>query len=984
MPKGAPEPPPLQAQAQQRKASKPYGQPGRVQFSACGSCRHRRCVPPAQRRLQAPNPRRSVKCDLKDKQAMYPDVDPSQLSCSNCLEREVNCVDEYAESKVVKQLRKGRRLQEAKARYGERKAPVVLPDPQALHVHQAAAIPPLHPTFFSSRFFARFQIQRPVLHPEEFAKRYCDWLTAQDAGLGPAGELIAKVLAAWAASYGVDEAGNAEPHLGIQSVYQRKERTNAMVREILHLIDVHAILRKPSWDGVRVLLLIMPLTEDVQDQLERLTMYEAAVSQVYTLCRIADVHSVRSGQGQVTDNFVRARIFWYAHVHEGITTGLKGGRLILQQEDIDAFGKDVPGLGNNRALVDAAGASDQFAYRFATVPVRIAAACRKIHTALTGPRARGQIEVDRQKLEDAWEALDTSYEELDELLRTIPPDNTRYKAEDISRFVHGWKASGGTLNRFAFTRPLQQIFIYECQSRVWTGLKEKVQDLSEHSTSYIEEVDGDGDARETQYATMLRRTRNLAEIAYSKCSNLAREVTALVRQYLGTTFFEYDAALVRDGSFFAAYLLADEPGCDEDVQHCLRAMDEMRWAFCKSDQYRIDLEMKLQARTMRERNRAAAAHGPSPLSDGETYCNSQWSAVVEGVRATPANASMSPSSSHGDRSMGSGGSRSLHSQSPSGMPLVAVQPQASFAPVPQGAPPPQPNFVSAPPPATIMPSQIHRQPVPPAPEQLPLPAAGHYLAHTAPTPIAVQPVIAGRAAAFLPSPLPSPSRAQHAQHAGIPHASMPSSAPATNADPAQQIYYLQQQQRNLAAAQQQTAVLFQQYRQQQMQQQQPPAPPQAYVQAPSGASSQPLARPSPPLRHAHQQLQPQAGLMPQSASVGSLPEVYRQQAPQEFERLQPVYAAYQPQVGEYAGDYYYSTSALEQQPRQAAPAPPLESQYPPAVDGMPAYVPVDTQNPATAANAFDYVASYQDFAYPPEQYAQQQVPYQHPPYSTQQ
>ena len=58
-------------------------------------------------------------------------------------------------------------------------------------------------------------------------------------------------------------------------------------------------------------------------------MYEAAVGQVYMLCRIADVHSVRSGQGQVTDSFVRARIFWYAHVHEGITTGLKGGRLIL-------------------------------------------------------------------------------------------------------------------------------------------------------------------------------------------------------------------------------------------------------------------------------------------------------------------------------------------------------------------------------------------------------------------------------------------------------------------------------------------------------------------------------------------------------------------------------------------------------------------------------------------------------------------------------
>lgn len=62
-------------------------------------------------------------------------------------------------------------------------------------------------------------------------------------------------------------------------------------------------------------------------------MYEAAVAQVYTLCRIADVHTIRSGQGEATNHYVRARIFWYAHVHEGITTGLKGGRLILCASD---------------------------------------------------------------------------------------------------------------------------------------------------------------------------------------------------------------------------------------------------------------------------------------------------------------------------------------------------------------------------------------------------------------------------------------------------------------------------------------------------------------------------------------------------------------------------------------------------------------------------------------------------------------------------
>ena len=58
-------------------------------------------------------------------------------------------------------------------------------------------------------------------------------------------------------------------------------------------------------------------------------MYESTVNQVYTLCSLASVSSVNSGQGEAIDALVRARIFWYAHVHEGITTGLRGGRMLL-------------------------------------------------------------------------------------------------------------------------------------------------------------------------------------------------------------------------------------------------------------------------------------------------------------------------------------------------------------------------------------------------------------------------------------------------------------------------------------------------------------------------------------------------------------------------------------------------------------------------------------------------------------------------------
>ena len=57
--------------------------------------------------------------------------------------------------------------------------------------------------------------------------------------------------------------------------------------------------------------------------------YEATLSQVYSLCNIENPPSVNSGLGLYCDVLTCARIFWYAYVHEGITTGLDGGRLLL-------------------------------------------------------------------------------------------------------------------------------------------------------------------------------------------------------------------------------------------------------------------------------------------------------------------------------------------------------------------------------------------------------------------------------------------------------------------------------------------------------------------------------------------------------------------------------------------------------------------------------------------------------------------------------
>ena len=68
-------------------------------------------------------------------------------------------------------------------------------------------------------------------------------------------------LAVWATSFGVNELGEPEPHTGHPAIRLRKDRTNEMVQDLLRLIDVYGVLRKPTWDGVRVLLLVIPLTE---------------------------------------------------------------------------------------------------------------------------------------------------------------------------------------------------------------------------------------------------------------------------------------------------------------------------------------------------------------------------------------------------------------------------------------------------------------------------------------------------------------------------------------------------------------------------------------------------------------------------------------------------------------------------------------------------------------------------------------------------
>lgn len=99
--------------------------------------------------------------------------------------------------------------------------------------------------------------------------------------MGAEGCILCYILYAWALSYGVDESGQLDVpeggavpievyemrHVGKSEMrreadrQRRKSKMLGVLDVILKRIDELAIMRKPTWDGVRCLLLVLPLTE---------------------------------------------------------------------------------------------------------------------------------------------------------------------------------------------------------------------------------------------------------------------------------------------------------------------------------------------------------------------------------------------------------------------------------------------------------------------------------------------------------------------------------------------------------------------------------------------------------------------------------------------------------------------------------------------------------------------------------------------------
>jgi hypothetical protein len=202
----------------------------------------------------------------------------------------------------------------------------------------------------------------PLLHAEDFERRFRSTSPAVASNLGPTGAIVVKTLFAWARAFGVDSDGNEDVQPMTPAIRQQRRRECSwIVESCLADIDRLGVMRKPSWDGVQALLLLLPLTQgassclsrrfascqcadplelitDTSSASERLVMYECAVGQVATLTAAGALGNsgglsadpfAESGPPNPDEVMTQVRLYWYSFVNESIKTGLKGGRLIL-------------------------------------------------------------------------------------------------------------------------------------------------------------------------------------------------------------------------------------------------------------------------------------------------------------------------------------------------------------------------------------------------------------------------------------------------------------------------------------------------------------------------------------------------------------------------------------------------------------------------------------------------------------------------------
>lgn len=84
--------------------------------------------------------------------------------------------------------------------------------------------------------------------------------------------------------------------------------------------------------------------------------------------------------------------------------------------------------------------------QYAACPIKLASACRLVHRALTGSKARRTTTLNSADLEAAWTAIDSCWEEFDRL-RLEAQTDAQLRPDDLQAFCDSW-----------------MVFLFECAS----------------------------------------------------------------------------------------------------------------------------------------------------------------------------------------------------------------------------------------------------------------------------------------------------------------------------------------------------------------------------------------------------------------------------------------------------------------------------------------------------------------------------------------
>lgn len=245
--------------------------------------------------------------------------------------------------------------------------------------------------------------------------------------------------------------------------------------------------------------------------------------------------------------------------------------------------------------------------QYFSLALAVSQACRAIHSTLTGPRARRRTEsIRKEAVIEIWDNLECCWDNFESLRRNPSgvgaAGGDLIRGEDVESFVSGW-----------------QVFIFGCLNVIREALPNPTENNHASPNQTI--------------------TANLYLCAVRRCQKFLPRVIKMLQRHLKvpSSFFAYDAGLIRDGCFFAGLLLSqsdkfdaegDMIGWDADweegVMACLQALGEVRWVYSRSQEEEKTLKAEWEARIERDTSRRQAQQSPRSFpikqSPGHSPC----------------------------------------------------------------------------------------------------------------------------------------------------------------------------------------------------------------------------------------------------------------------------------------------------------------------------------------------------------------------------